>query len=638
MADYGSPGSPRTPQTYQIDFSAVASGKRIASSKRRVRWRFGFANSEALASGETGTACRGEEHDVTLVWSIASGKRLILVDGHEVHYSSSRNAIFDFSWTMRGNHVLKMVAHVSPPLSPTPGFRQYDFFIDGQSFFTFPKVFRLGLAPGQAPASPSGASTSYAGMAPTSARRSASGEIVSMEAPHNPDEEEAYLQEAIRQSLRDDTPASTSRGAPTNPTSDLLDFSSPPAGAPTQTYSPSTNDLFPPQASASNGPYPYQQESNNMFASQGSITSDPWGAPAPAATTDPWGASAPATHYGYGTPAAGPLPALTGPAPAATGYGGYNTDPVQAPYGAPALYPPPVQSYAPAPAQYGGPEQTHAPDPVQAPYQAPVQSPYQAPPPASAWQVPAAIATQPPYGQDPSIPPSVTPQAQATPSTIGFSSPPPDFSGFSSAPQASEPAQAPSSDPVVFSMNALSGEQNGLVDSNSTAQSASLVDQAYSKLVNMDTFSLVSKNDEARSNPFDMGSTTVGGNVPLAQMSKHKSQTAPKKEVMRSPAPPPGSMIVASNHNGNWGGQYGQPQQPDMQQAYGQQQSPMQQQPQYGQQQPPMQPQPQYGQQQPPMQQPGQLGQHGQQHFGQTNQMQYGQAQQPPAQPGYNYF
>jgi hypothetical protein len=150
--------------------------------------RFGFANSEALASGETGTACRGEEHDVTLVWSIASGKRLILVDGHEVHYSSSRNAIFDFSWTMRGNHVLKMVAHVSPPLSPTPGFRQYDFFIDGQSFFTFPKVFRLGLAPGQAPASPSGASTSYAGMAPTSARRSASGEIVSMEAPHNPDE------------------------------------------------------------------------------------------------------------------------------------------------------------------------------------------------------------------------------------------------------------------------------------------------------------------------------------------------------------------------------------------------------------------------------------------------------------------
>ena len=28
-------------QTYQIDFTAVASGKRIASSKRRVRWYVG---------------------------------------------------------------------------------------------------------------------------------------------------------------------------------------------------------------------------------------------------------------------------------------------------------------------------------------------------------------------------------------------------------------------------------------------------------------------------------------------------------------------------------------------------------------------------------------------------------------------
>ena len=35
------PGSPSTaarPQVYQIDFTAVASGKRIASTKRRIRW------------------------------------------------------------------------------------------------------------------------------------------------------------------------------------------------------------------------------------------------------------------------------------------------------------------------------------------------------------------------------------------------------------------------------------------------------------------------------------------------------------------------------------------------------------------------------------------------------------------------
>jgi hypothetical protein len=115
------------------------------------------------------------------------------MDGQEVHYSNSRGGLFDFSWTMRGNHVLKIVAHASPPLSPTPGFRQYDFFVDGQSFFTFPKVFRLGLAPNdpRAIASP----TSPAQLAESSRRmrqpptRGRSGDgIANLEAPNNPDE------------------------------------------------------------------------------------------------------------------------------------------------------------------------------------------------------------------------------------------------------------------------------------------------------------------------------------------------------------------------------------------------------------------------------------------------------------------
>eukprot|EP00567_Pseudictyota_dubia_P009033 CAMPEP_0197460968 /NCGR_PEP_ID=MMETSP1175-20131217/55285_1 /TAXON_ID=1003142 /ORGANISM="Triceratium dubium, Strain CCMP147" /LENGTH=293 /DNA_ID=CAMNT_0042996149 /DNA_START=337 /DNA_END=1215 /DNA_ORIENTATION=+ len=130
---------------YQIDFTAVASGKRVAATKRRVRWRFGLSNRDALEAGETGTACRGEEHDVTIVWSVTSGKRLILADGQEVHYSTNRGGVLEYSWTMRGNHVLKVVAHAAPAMSATPGFRQYDLFIDGQSFFNMPKVYELGL-------------------------------------------------------------------------------------------------------------------------------------------------------------------------------------------------------------------------------------------------------------------------------------------------------------------------------------------------------------------------------------------------------------------------------------------------------------------------------------------------------------
>lgn len=151
---------------------------------------------DALNNGETGTACRGEEHDVTLVWSVTSGKRLVLFDGQEVHYSHSRSGIFDFSWTMRGNHVLKIIAHASPPLSPTPGFRQYDFFVDGQSFFSFPKLYRLGLAPGAAAASPRGGAP--ARLAESGQRRNRSSDnIASLEAPHNPDEVRLLISSTI---------------------------------------------------------------------------------------------------------------------------------------------------------------------------------------------------------------------------------------------------------------------------------------------------------------------------------------------------------------------------------------------------------------------------------------------------------
>lgn len=130
------------------------------------------------------------------MWSLTSGKRLVLADGQEVHYSNSRNNIFDFSWTMKGNHVLKVVAHASPPLSPTPGFRQYDFFVNGQSFFLFPKVFRLGLSANdpRGAASPSNparmAESSRRGVPAASGgpRRLASGDIATLEAPGNQDE------------------------------------------------------------------------------------------------------------------------------------------------------------------------------------------------------------------------------------------------------------------------------------------------------------------------------------------------------------------------------------------------------------------------------------------------------------------
>jgi len=125
---------------YQIDFTAKEIGKRIASSKRRISWRYGFPNQRALEQGHTGMACRGLEHEVVLIWSVTSGKRTILEDNREVVYSLSRGAKFEHSWTTREGMVIKLIAYDFIDNSPTG--LQYDLLIHGQSFF---KV-NLGLA------------------------------------------------------------------------------------------------------------------------------------------------------------------------------------------------------------------------------------------------------------------------------------------------------------------------------------------------------------------------------------------------------------------------------------------------------------------------------------------------------------
>jgi len=127
---------------YQIDCVAASSGKVVAATKRRVRFRFGFSDAKAIASGLSGVDCRGSEHEVTFVWSLTSGKRLVLLDGTEVHFSKGKiENKFETSWTMMpGHHQLKIVAHAAPP----NGVRQFDLHLDGMSFFSMPHLYQLG--------------------------------------------------------------------------------------------------------------------------------------------------------------------------------------------------------------------------------------------------------------------------------------------------------------------------------------------------------------------------------------------------------------------------------------------------------------------------------------------------------------
>jgi hypothetical protein len=193
---------------YQVDFNAIATGKVIAMSKRRIRWRYGFPNQEALNAGKAGTDCRGEEHDVTFVWSITSGKRMLMSNGQHLHVSTNKSKSFEYSWYDKNGNHLKVVTHSVQPLSNVGTVRQYDLFINGRSFFTLPKVYEVGLKTTNTEDRVPGVITSsdrqrLDAESPTrrSMTYSASGRNVV--APSTASQEENDLKRAIKESLKE---------------------------------------------------------------------------------------------------------------------------------------------------------------------------------------------------------------------------------------------------------------------------------------------------------------------------------------------------------------------------------------------------------------------------------------------------
>jgi len=148
---------------YQIDCETSKKGKMFAGTKRRICWRFGFSNAQAVDNGLSGIDCRGEEHEVVFVWSLTSGKKFVLADGHEVHWSKESALTFDSSWQwawqapMAGaTRELTVVAHASShrfDKKKTNGsntsvsdssFRRIDLLVDGVPFSELPQIFELG--------------------------------------------------------------------------------------------------------------------------------------------------------------------------------------------------------------------------------------------------------------------------------------------------------------------------------------------------------------------------------------------------------------------------------------------------------------------------------------------------------------
>lgn len=130
---------------YQVDYTCVNVGKTVGATKRRIRWRFGFANPDAIEAEKVGPECRGEEHEIILNWSLTSGKRSLIVDG---------NALFDecrplettveFMWEMRGGNVFKVKGSVKPKMWKDDNERQFDLLLNGKPFADFTQIFELG--------------------------------------------------------------------------------------------------------------------------------------------------------------------------------------------------------------------------------------------------------------------------------------------------------------------------------------------------------------------------------------------------------------------------------------------------------------------------------------------------------------
>ena len=74
---------------YQVDYKVENKAKSLGFSKKKVVFKFGIANNQAIQEGMVGSGCRGSEHEVIFIWSLKSGKRQIIADNKEVHFSES---------------------------------------------------------------------------------------------------------------------------------------------------------------------------------------------------------------------------------------------------------------------------------------------------------------------------------------------------------------------------------------------------------------------------------------------------------------------------------------------------------------------------------------------------------------------
>lgn len=136
---------------YQVDYAIQNTAKTLGFTKKKVLFKFGFANPDALRRGVSGAQCRGSEHELTFVWSLTSGKRQLFLDGRDVHFSESgqngwtQDRAWQHAFTMKDATGTYRVHFISQPKNPDlPDSKPFDLRVAGVSYFSFNRIFQLG--------------------------------------------------------------------------------------------------------------------------------------------------------------------------------------------------------------------------------------------------------------------------------------------------------------------------------------------------------------------------------------------------------------------------------------------------------------------------------------------------------------
>jgi hypothetical protein len=354
---------------YQVDFSVKNTSKTFGFSKKRVSFKFGIANNEAIEQGLTGAHCRGSEHEVIFTWSLNSGKRQILADGKDVHYSESglngwtTDQVFQHHFLMRVPNLggpLRCHLITQPANRDVPSIQPFDLRVNGISFFNFAKIYELGSA--------------HVATSRTSKPASRGGDPD--DDPYITPEERKAIAAAKLASIRDirerEGPSATARSVQSAPTvmnrdegnlinllEDTPSYPPPAAQPPSHFVSSITLDTAFVGGPA---PAPYGQQPYNNYALGApppASQPNPYGQPPAPQQPDPYAQQQP-NAYGQPAPLMQPDPYAQQPNP----YGQPPAPSQPDPYAQqPNTYGQPPDPYAQQPPTYGQPPAPMQPDP-----------------------------------------------------------------------------------------------------------------------------------------------------------------------------------------------------------------------------------------------------------------------------------